>query len=202
MCSPFDRTASLSVSDSSVVETWISTPAPCELPRRVLAQLRRDLGQDLRSRVDEHPALSRLAEARVEAHCVGDEIGELGKRLDPRVAGTDEDERQVCLAADRIELGVGSLELSQDVVAEIDRVGEVLEPDRVLGEPGNRERPSDGAERKHEMLPGDVERAGLRRLDVRRPLLRIDRRHAAQQHLGVRAHLTQRHDHMPRLERA
>ena len=33
--------------------------APCELPRRVVAEPRRDLGQDLRRRVDEHPALSR-----------------------------------------------------------------------------------------------------------------------------------------------
>ena len=48
---------------------------PRELPRRVLAQLRWDLGQDLRRRVDEHPTLSRLAEARIEAHGVGHEVG-------------------------------------------------------------------------------------------------------------------------------
>ena len=162
---------------------------PRELAGRVVAQLRRDLGQDLRRRVDEHPALSCLAETRVVAQRVRDEIGELGERFDPRVAGTDEDEGQVRLASSGIELGIGTLELVQDVVSEIDRVREILEPDRVLGEAGDRKRPGDRAERQHQVVPRDLERARLRGLDVGGSLLRVDRGHATEQHLGVRAHL-------------
>ena len=75
------------------------------------------------------------------------------------------------------------------MVSEIDRVREILEPDRVLGEAGDRKRSGDRAERQHQVVPRDLERAGLRRLDVGGPLLRVDRGHAAQQHLGMRAHL-------------
>ena len=99
MRSPFERTASLAVERLERRRDVDLDPAPRELPRRVVAQPRRDLGQDLRRRVDEHPALSRLAEARVVAHRVDHEVGELGERLDPRVAGADEDERQVRVAA-------------------------------------------------------------------------------------------------------
>ena len=107
----------------------------------------------------------------------------------------------MCLAPRGIELGIGSFQLPQDVVTQMDRIGEVLEAERVRGEAGNGERPGDGAERQHEVLPGDVERARLRRLDVCGSPLRVDRGHAAEQQLGVRAHLAQRHDDVPRLER-
>ena len=72
-------------------------PALGQLLGRVLAEPRRDLGQDLRRRVDEHPALRRVPEARVVAQRVADEVGELGERLDARVAGADEDEGQLAL---------------------------------------------------------------------------------------------------------
>jgi hypothetical protein len=79
---PFERTASAPSKDSSVVPTWISTP-------------RRDLREDLRRRVDEHPALRRLAQVGIPPERVRDEVGELGERLHSRVAGADEDEAEV-----------------------------------------------------------------------------------------------------------
>jgi hypothetical protein len=42
----------------------------------------------------------------------------------------------VGLGARRVERRVGRLELAQDVVEQVDRVGEVLEAEAVLGEPG------------------------------------------------------------------
>ena len=68
--SPFESTASLAVERLERRRDVDLHPAPRELPRRVVTQPRRDLGQDLRRRVDEHPTLSRLAEARVVAQRV------------------------------------------------------------------------------------------------------------------------------------
>ena len=107
--SPFESTASVPSNDSSVVETWISTPRRDELARRILAQPRWDLRQDLRRRVDEDPALRGSAQLRVPAEGVGDEIRELGERLDARVTGSDEHEAEVRRGA---QVGVGGLELA------------------------------------------------------------------------------------------
>ena len=79
-----------------------------------------------------------------------------------------------------VGLGVGRLELAQDAVAEPDRVGQVLEPDRVLGEPGHREGARNGAERQHELLVARPRTAGVRRLDGSGLLLLVDARHAAE----------------------
>ena len=176
-------------------------PAPAELLRRVLPEARRDLGQDLRRRVDEHPAQSRALELRVVAQRVADEVGELGERLDARVARSDEDEREVRLGALAVVLGRGRLEPAQHVVAEVDRVGEVLEAEPVLGETGDRQRPRERAEREDGPLVVDGERlrTGLDRGDA---LLRVERREPAEEQLGVRAHHPQRHDDVARLERA
>ena len=131
-----------------------------------------------------------------------DEIAKLSERLDACVAGADEDEAQMRGRLARLELRVRSLELSEDAVAEGDRVGEVLEAEAVLSEAGHREDARDGAEREHELVVADVEHTRVRRLDVREPLLLVDRGHAAEHELGVGAHLPERHDRVPRLERA
>ncbi len=109
-----------------------------ELARRVFAEPRRDLGEDLGRRVDEHPALRDLAQARVPAKRVLDEVGELCERLDAGVARADEHEAE--LRALR-PAGGRRLELAQDVVAKGDAVGEILEAEAVLGEAGAPGRP-------------------------------------------------------------
>src|ERR671931_2542685 len=90
-----------------------------ELVRRVVAEPARDLRQDLRPRVNEHPALARLAERRVVAERIPDEVGELGERLDARVAGADEDEGELSLAMRLGRRGRGGLQTAHDVVAEV-----------------------------------------------------------------------------------
>src|SRR6185503_11583509 len=68
-----------------------------ELARRVVAEPRRDLGEDLGRRVDEHPALRDFLQPWVVAERIADEVRELGERLDSCVARADEDEREVAL---------------------------------------------------------------------------------------------------------
>ena len=70
------------------------------------------------------------------------EIVELRQRLDPRVAGADEDETELvrCVRMDH-----GSLELLQQAVTQPDRVGQVLEAHTVLLQPGDREEAGDGS---------------------------------------------------------
>ena len=84
-----------------------------------------------------------VAEARVVAQRVLHEIGELRERLDARVAGADEDEGQVRRSRGAGSSSrVGGLELAQHVVAQVDRVREVLEP-----EPRARRGPGPGSVR-------------------------------------------------------
>ncbi len=66
-----------------------------EPARRVLPEPARDLGEDLRRRVDEHPALWRLAERGVGAERGMRHVVQLGQRLDARVARADEHEAEL-----------------------------------------------------------------------------------------------------------
>jgi hypothetical protein len=69
--------------------------APAELAGGILGQPRRDLGQDPRRQVDEHPPLRLVAKVVVVAKRIADEIRQLSQRLHTRVAGADEDEGQL-----------------------------------------------------------------------------------------------------------
>ena len=59
---------------------------------------------------------------------------ELGDGFDAREAGAGEDEREPPRRARRV--GVGELDLAQHVVAQADRVADVLEAERVLAQAG------------------------------------------------------------------
>ena len=84
--------------------TWISTPRPRAAARRSRRAGVGISGRIFGARVDEHPALRRAAQLGVVAQRVPHEVGQLGERLDARVAGADEDERQLPLGA----VGVGA----------------------------------------------------------------------------------------------
>jgi hypothetical protein len=162
-------------------------PAPRQLLRRVVAERPGDLGEDPRRRVDEDPALRVVANlARVAAERVADEIRELGERLHARVARADEDVREVARGQRRVDLRRGSLELSEDVVAQDDRVRQVLELERVLGETRDRQHARDRADREHELLVLDLPRSGLR-LHGDDARLLAERGRAADDQLRVRA---------------
>ena len=108
--------------------------------RGVVAEPARNLRQDLRRRVDEYPALLGSPQLGIVAHGVADEVGELAERFDARVAGSDEDEGQLAKAMRIGGRGCRRLEPAQDVVAQVDRVGQRLEAEGVLGEAGDRQR--------------------------------------------------------------
>ena len=61
----------------------------------VLAEPSRDLGEDLRRRVDEHPALRYVAQAGVRAQRCLRHVVQLCERFDARVARADEDEAEL-----------------------------------------------------------------------------------------------------------
>ena len=130
-----------------------------EPARRVLAELARDLGEDLRRRVDEHPALWHLAERGVGAERRMCHVVQLGQRFDSGVSRSHEHEAELgrVVGMDR-----GALELQQDVVAERDRVSEVLEADPVLREPGHGKGARRRPERDDEPLVSDLDRSGQR----------------------------------------
>ena len=174
-------------------------PALGQLLGRVLAEARRDLRQDLRRCVDEHPALRRALEARVVAQRVADKVGELRERLDPRVAGADEDEGQLALAVVVGGGRVGRVEPLQDVVAQVDRVGEVLEAQRVLGEAWDRQGPRDRAERDHELAVGHGH-VSFERVDLDVAAGEVQLGRPAEEHVRMRAHHAQRDDHVARLQ--
>ena len=171
-----------------------------QLVRGVVAEPRRDLRQDHRRRVDEHPAPRDVLQARVVAGRVVDEIGQLRERLDARVARADEDEGQPALPLRVVERRVGVLQLAEHVVAEVDRLGQRLEGEGVLGEARHRHRPRHRAERDHQLLPADRLCAGIG-LDRRRRALQVDGGRAAEQQLRVRAHRAERDDRVARLQR-
>jgi hypothetical protein len=139
------------------------------------------------------------AQPRVVAECVLGQVGQLRERFDPGVAGADEDERQSPRPLLLGERGVGRLELVEDVVAEVDRVGKRLEGERVLGEARDGQRARHGAERQNEVAPLD-RLLPLVRLDGGGARVEIEGGHAAEDQLRVRAHLPQRHDAVARLE--
>ena len=172
-----------------------------ELLRRVVAESGWDLRQDLRRGVDEHPALRNAAEARIPAQRVVGEVGQLRERLDAGVAGADEDEAEMGASLACVELRVRRLELAQHAVAEHDRIGQVLEAEAVLGEAGEGKTrgtaPSASTRCSQPMsnAPASASPRGP-------PALLVDLGHTAEHQLGTRAHLTERDDGVPRLERA
>ena len=109
---------------------------------------------------------------------------ELGERLDAGVPCSDEDEAELGGRPP----GSRGLESLEDMVAQRDRVCEVLEASPVLDEPGNGEDACHRAECDHEPLVGDRGRPG-ERLGGDRPRAEIQRLGPTEEELCVRAHL-------------
>ena len=110
-----------------------------QLCGRVVRERARHLGQDPGTGVDKDPPLAHVSEGGVVPDGVLDELPQLGERFDSCVAGSDEDEGEVAPRVARIRLG--EVELTKDVVAQVDGVGEVLERHRVVGQPRDRQHP-------------------------------------------------------------
>lgn len=107
-------------------------PAAPERASREAGEALGRLAEDPRAAVDEHPVWLDAPEPRVAAQGVGGELVQLGGGLDAGVAGPGEDERQP--RGGGVGRRVGELDQAQDVAAQADRVGEVLERERVLAQ--------------------------------------------------------------------
>ena len=82
---------------------------------RVLAELGRDLREDPRRGLHEHPPLPNLTQGRVRAvDRLARQVVQLRERLDPGVARPDEHEAEVALPLERVEAGGGRLERAQE----------------------------------------------------------------------------------------
>src|SRR5207247_617603 len=81
-----------------------------------------------------HPSHVIRTKLGVHAQRVARQRFELGQCFDARVAAADEGEREQRAPPYRVGRGVGGLELCEDVVAQPDRIGEILEPDGVVDE--------------------------------------------------------------------
>ena len=106
-----------------------------------------------------HRCLTSLRDGYERRIASSREVVELRERLDAGVACADEHEAEIALGLVRVEARRGRLERAQEPVAERDRVRDVLEPMTVLGEAGHGEGAWHGAERDHEPLVADLERA-------------------------------------------
>ena len=111
-------------------------PAPGERARGEARELLRHLAEDPRRAVDEHPAGLDVGQSRVAAQRAGRQLLQLGERLDAGEAGAGEHEREPALG--RLGRGVGEVDLAQHVVAQADRVADVLEREGVLAQAGRR----------------------------------------------------------------
>jgi hypothetical protein len=97
--------------------------------------------------------------------------------------------------------GNRGLEAAQYVIVQPDRVRQILEAERILGEIWNRQRPGDGSQGDDEVAVLDPEQL-LLGLDLHALPAGVERHRAAEDQLCVRAHLPQRNDDMARLERS
>ena len=140
-------------------------------------------------------------EVGVVAQRIQQKIARLCECFDARVAGSNEHEGEL---PPPLGIGAGRIrgfEPTQHVVAEVNSVGKRLESDAVLCQPGDRECSGDGADGYNHAF---VRHLGTARLgyNARYATLEIDALHRAEQKIGVRAHLSKRHDHVTWLDGA
>ena len=113
------------------------------------------------------------ADLRVEAAPdAADEVLDLARRLDPAEAGPTDDERELGGSLRRIVLEVGALEHLDDPVAEGERIGQRLHPDRVLGDAVDPERGGLAAEGDHQAVVVEPMQVAVAAHD--RHLLRVE----------------------------
>ena len=118
--------------EASRVCVTISTAAPGERALGEAGEAVGRLAEDALRAVDQHPARLDVGQARVVAQRLLGHLRDLGDRLDAGEAGARDDEGQPPRGG--VGRGVGELDLAQDVVAQADRVAEVLEAERVLAQ--------------------------------------------------------------------
>jgi hypothetical protein len=140
------------------------------------------------------------ARPRVAVHRVGGEVLQLGQRLQARVATADEDVGEEFFALVRILGRVRFLQGLDHVVAQVDRVGEALEPDRVLDQARHRQHPRDRAHRQQQLVVGQLLGFAVLGPQRHRLRLRVVADDRAESQIGPLQDVAQRRHHVPRLQ--
>ena len=96
-------------------------------------------------------------------------------------------------------VGLGQVEPADDVVAQVDGVGEALERHRVLGESRDGQHPCGRAQGDDQALVGHLDGAELG-VDRDGPRLLVERGRPAAEQLGVRTHHPERHERVSGLD--
>ena len=175
--------------------------APLELAGRIPRQAPAQLGQDLGRDVDEQPPPRHVPQLGVVAARVVAEVFELGHRLHARVAAAHEHEGEPAPPLGLVRGRCRQFELLQDLVSQLDRLGDALESRGVLEQTGNRRGARDRAQGDHQRVEADRRLTALGQPYRRRALHQVDGRDPAQHEPGVRAHHPHRHNHVARLHR-
>ena len=110
------------------------------------------LAHDPIAGLDQEPAHALGGAAGVEVEDLRREILRLGDHLDARIAPAGDDEGEVLRADVGLVDRLGDLEAPQERVAQVERLEDALEADRVLREPRNREVARDRAERHDQLV--------------------------------------------------
>ena len=132
-----------------------------ELPLRVGAELRTELGQDDRvGRDQDHPQVV-LAQVRVEAQRLAHEVVDAAERLDAGEAAPRDHEGEQRLPLARRALGAGLLEVADQPVAQRDRVAQRLDRERALFDTGEPVEVGARAECQHEVIVGQLVGVGV-----------------------------------------
>ncbi len=161
------------------------------------------VAQDGRRRFEDHEAQHRRAEPRIVAQGIHRRGMQLGGGLGARVAAADEDEGQQPAPQRVVRRRVGDLQVAEQPVAQLDGLGQCLEPQGVLGESGNaRRHPRRAAEGEDQVVEGEHAGIAVGGADRHGALGHVDADHAGDDDARPLERGAQRHDEVTRLERA
>ena len=150
--SPVDSRTVVSVTSSTEVPRLTSTPRRAQQAQGGLSELFAQLRHDLRRDVDQHPA--QVARPQVREPAQRPQADQLQRRrgLGPGVSAADHHEGA---PFDPLGLGagrIGQFQLGQDVIAQVDRLGQHLHPAGVALQPGDVEGAGHIARGEHQQV--------------------------------------------------
>jgi hypothetical protein len=176
--------------------------APPETAERVVGKAWVSLGEDSPRRLDEDPPRALAVEFGIALEGGAAEVFEFGERLHPRVAATDEDERQHRPPP----FGIGGLgrglEAGEDVVAEVDRLFDRLEADGSLREPGDGQDAAHRSGGQDHLVVRQLHGFAVERAHVNTMSVVVDDLGLAHHEPGAAQNLAQRNEDVAGLDRA
>ena len=175
-------------------------PAAPQHPVGGPGQPRIEFGQQPRGGVEEHPADLLAGQAGHLLSQPGREQLTLGGDLGTGVAGADHDEGAARLAFGRVGGHRGQLELADDVVPQVDRLGDAAEPVCVVGHAGDGQQLVHAARGQDDPVIAGLARGAFRPGPGHDLLPGIDASHRAEHEPDLGHPAEQRDADVPRLD--